>query len=132
MDNPGGYDLFASAVTTALTNSAQTPIESLDGEETVTLIAEVIGFTGGTSIDLLAQTSFDDGVTWYDIALFHFTAAGMKYVNVSRKFGADVQAYAALTEEGANAGLLGTMLRAVVSSVGVFSSTTAALRAHAS
>jgi hypothetical protein len=133
MDNPGVYPLFASNIATAMTSVAQTAIDDLDGEESVTFIAEVFGtLTGGATIDLLAQTTFDGGTTWYDVGLFHFTAGGMKYGTISRKAGGDVQAYAALIEEGFNHGLLGQQLRAVVSASGTFSGVTASLRAHAS
>ena len=31
--------------------------------------------TGGTSVDAYVQTSFDMGVSWIDVAEFHFTTA---------------------------------------------------------
>ena len=44
----------------------------------VTLLAELLGATGGTSISALVQTSLDGGSVWLDVARFDFTTSAAK------------------------------------------------------
>lgn len=132
MKNPGVYSLFASAITAALTAQAQTSIDDLAGMKSATLVAEMLGGGSGTSIDLVAQTTFDGGETWLDVARFTFAnTAGKKYATLNASNAKGVTAYAALGSEGVNDGMLGDALRAVVTSVGAYVNTTASLRVHA-
>lgn len=134
MQNPGTYTLFTGAITTALTAAAQTAITSLDGMLAVTFEAEVVGWTGGSSIQGLIQTSLDGGTTWLDVANFYFTGAGKKFATMSgtaeTPSGSAVSTYSALTSssDGKNVGLIGPQYRGVVTTVGTFSNTTLAMR----
>ena len=130
MNNPGSYSLYAASPTTALTASAQTPITDLDGMLAVTLEAEVVGFTGGSSVQVLVQTSLDGGTTWLDAANFYFTGAGKKFATMSGTAETAIASYAALTSstDGKNAGLMGTQYRAVITTVGTFSNTSVSAR----
>lgn len=131
MLNPGTYVLYAAAPTTALTASVQTATTAnLDGMLAATFLAEVIGFTGGTSVQLLVQVTLDGGTTYLDVVNFYFTAAGKKFLTMSGTAEIAIATYAALTAsaDGKNAGLMGPQYRAVVTTVGTFSSTSAALR----
>jgi hypothetical protein len=47
----------------------------LDACDSLTIIGELAGATGGT-LDVYLQTSFDEGTTWYDFAHFTQLAAG--------------------------------------------------------
>lgn len=133
MFNPGTYDLFTLAITTALTNSAQTPIIDLDGMSSANILFELLGGAGGTSINALVQTSFDDGVTWLDVALKTYANTAVKTRCVLETRAAMAMTdYAALTVTGANNGLLGDRLRAVITSVGVYTNTTLNIRASVS
>jgi hypothetical protein len=120
---PGTYDLATLGLSTALANSAQTAISDLDGMLSANLMAEVTGFSGGTSISALVQVTRDKGTTWLDVARFDFTGSGKKYCNLQRIAGKGITAYAALGAEGVNDGLFGPEWRAVVTSVGTFANT---------
>jgi hypothetical protein len=132
MDNPGVSVLAAAAVTVPLTAQAFSPIDDLDGIQAANLLCEMTGGTAGTSIDVLAQTSFDDGTTWLDVAHFTFNNTGSKkYVVLNALASKAVTAYSALGAEGVNDGLLGDMMQAVITTVGTYTNTTIALRLHA-
>lgn len=127
---PGVYDLATLSITTALTNSAQTAIDGLDGMSGANLLFEMLGGTGGSAITAVVQTSFDDGTTWLDVARVDFaTTAGKKYCNLQTAAAKAMTAYAALGSEGVNDGLLGDRVRAVITSTGTYSNTTLAVRA---
>lgn len=132
MLNAGIYDLCSKAITTALAAEAQTAIIDLDGMSSADLLCEMLGGTSGTSIAAVVQTTFDDGTTWLDVARFDFTnTAGKKYANLQTIAAKGITAYAALGSEGVNDGLLGDQLRVVLTTVGTYSNTTLAVRAHA-
>lgn len=121
MDNPGNYSLFAAEITAALSAQAQTAISSLEGALAMTLVARFTYGSGGTSVSAVVQTSFDGGTTWWDIARFDFlVASATKYVNLSGLTYKAAGAYAALSAEGQNDGMLGPKVRAVITSVGTY------------
>lgn len=127
MNNPGAYSLAVLEITTALAAQAQTAIESLEGMLAMNLVCRfTYGGSGGTSVGAVVQTSFDGGTTWFDVARFDFlTASAVKYANLSGlTYKAAATAYSALSAEGQNDGLLGPRVRAVVTSVGTYSSGT--------
>lgn len=135
MLSPGVYTLAATAITVAQTGAAQTATTGLAGMSAANLTAELLGGTGGTSVSALVQTSFDAGVTWLDVARFDWnptdspSEVGLKYcvVHTNETFG--ITPYHALAAEGYNDGLLGDRLRAVLTTVGTFISTTIDVRA---
>lgn len=131
MDNPGSYVLAALSLTTALTAQAQTATDALEGMTAVSLEAEFLYGSGGTSALALVQTRHDGG-NWRDIARFEFTtASATKVANLSGLLSKAITAYAALSTESVIDGMLGTELRAVVTSVGVYANTTLTVRAAA-
>lgn len=126
---PGVYTLCAASITAARTNDEQTEITALDGLVSVTLLAEMLGGTGGTSISALVQTTFD-GVTWLDIARFDWTnTASKKWCVLQGNAAKAIATYVALAAEGVNDGLLGNELRVVLTTVGTYTNTTVAVRA---
>lgn len=130
MDSPGVYTLAAVNLTVALSAQAQSRLEDLDGIAGVTLECDFNYGSGGTTCIVLAQTSLDGGTVWLDIARFDFATASRKAVcNLSGLLSKAVTTYAALSAEGVMDGVLGPMLRAVVSSTGTYVNTTVALRA---
>lgn len=132
MDAPGTYTLAALGITAALAAQAQTAITGLDGMTAVTLVATFGYGSGGSTASVTAQTSVDGGTTWLDIARFDFTTASTKKVaNLSGLLSKAVAAYAALGSEGVTDGVLGTQLRAVVTTTGVYVNTTLDVRAVA-
>lgn len=121
MDNPGSFVLFAGGITTALSSQAQTAIEDLEGMLSATLVARFVYGSSGTSVAALVQTSLDGGTNWIDIARFDFTtSSATKYANLSGLTYKAAAAYASLSAEGQNDGLLGPMVRAVITSVGTY------------
>lgn len=132
MRNPGVVTLAALTLTTALTASAQTAITGKDGVSACGVMCEFVYGSGGTSCKVKVQTSLDGGTTWFDIAQFDFTtSSAKKYANLQTIAAKAVTAYAALSAEGVNDGLLGPRLRVEITSVGTYAgSTTVAVRAH--
>lgn len=132
MDAPDDYTLFAAAITAALTASAQTPIDGLEGMTSAVLVATMLGGSGGTSIAVVAQISIDGGTTWLDVARFDFlTTAATKWAALDFTKEKAIASYAALASEGVNNGIRGARMRAVVTSVGTYTNTTASLRLSA-
>lgn len=133
MNNPGNYLLFAGEITTALNGEAQTAIVDLVGMNAATIFAKLGYGSGGTSISAKVQTSVDNGTTWLDVARFDFTTAtASKAANLSGLTAKAVAAYAALSAEGVNDGLLGDRLRALITTVGTYAGgTTLEIRASA-
>lgn len=121
MNAPGSFTLFAAQITAALAAQAQTAIEDLDGMLSMSLVARFVYGSGGTSVAALVQTSLDGGTTWFDIARFDFTtSSATKCANLSGLTYKAAAAYASLSAEGQNDGLLGPMVRAVITSVGTY------------
>ena len=130
MLNPGVYTLCSAAITAAITGQAQTAIVDLDGMAAANLLCELLGGSGGSTIQALVQTSFDGGTTWLDVARFDFaTTAGKKFANLQSAAAKAITAYAALSSEGVNDGLLGDRLRAVLTTTGTYANTTLTVRA---
>jgi hypothetical protein len=130
MDNPGVYPLASLNLTAALSAQVQTAIIDLDGMTAVTLDAEFGWGSGGVTATAKVQTSFDGGTVWFDVAEFDFTTASRKAVcNLSGLLSKAVATYTALSSEGVIDGVLGNMLRTVVSTTGTYANTTLAVRA---
>jgi hypothetical protein len=129
---PGIHSLAVETITAAGSQTF-TAITDLDGLAVVTLVAAFVYGSGGTSVSAVVQTSFDGGTTWLDVRRFDFTtSSGTRYGTVARIAG-DNTAYAALSADGGNAGLLGNRLRAKIISVGTYAgSTTVSISAHCS
>lgn len=127
---PDVYTLASLGITTALSASAQTVIEDLDGMSSVTLEVAFGYGSGGSTAKAWVQTSFDGGTTWRDIALFEFTtASAVKFATLQTNSSKAVTAYAALSAEGVNDNILGDRLRAVVTTTGTYANSTLAVRA---
>lgn len=130
LTSPGLYTLATAQITVAQSAAAQTPVTSLDGANQVTLEAALAYGSGGTSVDVVVQTTMDGGTTWRDIAHFSFTTtSAVKYAVINGAVSKGITAYSDLTVEGVNDGLLGNQLRAVITSVGTYTNTTLSIRA---
>jgi hypothetical protein len=90
----------------------------------VTIQANFIYGSGGTSADVYVQTSIDAGVTWCDVANFHFTtSSGRKLFNLNSQ--TPVTAIATPTDGSLAAntavdGITGAMWRAKYAIVGTY------------
>jgi hypothetical protein len=130
MDNSSCYTLAALNLTAALTSQVQTTIDGLDGLAAITLVADFGYGSGGTTASVTVQTALDGGTIWYDIARFDFTTSSRKAVcNLEGLLSKAVTTYAALSSEGVLDGIFGNMLRAVVTTTGVYVNTTLDVRA---
>lgn len=116
-------DLGTIAITTALTNSASTPITGLGKMQSVSLIATFTYVSGGTTAKIYVQTSCDSGSSWYDIGQFAFTTAGA--VKFKSLISSSAVTTASLTtgtmaDDTAQQGLLCDRLRFAVTSTGTY------------
>jgi uncharacterized protein YjlB len=83
--------------------------------------------SGGTTIDVYIQTSYDQGATWCDVMNFHFTTANARSVgNVNRQTAVVPVAATdgSLTANTKNDGVVGRLWRAKVVSVGTYAGNT--------
>ncbi len=72
--------LLNQAITTAVTTVTTTPLQFRDGNpESAVLQAAFTYGSGGTTADAWVQTTFDGGVTWTDVANFHFTTSTARF-----------------------------------------------------
>lgn len=142
MQYPGIKALGDVEITAALTGKVVTAntlnggaidyVANLQGMQALTLQAELVYGSGGTSIAAVIQTSLDQGLNWIDICRFDFTtASARKVANLSGMGSKAVAAVSALGAEGVNDFVLGDRLRAVVTSVGTYAGTTLRLRGAA-
>lgn len=127
MLNPGDYSLVDLSLTTALAAQAQTPIQNLEGMLAVTIDFKFSYGSGGTTCKCWVQVSSDDGQTWKDIACRAFTTSSdTKTINLS---GLTPVTTAITPTDGAMAdntvqdGVLGSLMRAKITSTGTYSNT---------
>jgi hypothetical protein len=117
--------LLSTGITTAVAAVVTTPLQLRDGpSESMAFQATLTYGSGGTTATAWVQTSFDDGVTWCDVANFAFTTASARSVqNVSAL--TTVLAAAAATDgtlasNTANSGLLGALWRVKYTTTGTY------------
>jgi hypothetical protein len=85
--------------------------------------------SGGTSADAWVQTSFDEGLTWCDVANFHFTtSSGRVLFNLSSLTPVTTQATptdGTLAANTAKDGFVGSHWRVKYTTVGTYAGNTA-------
>lgn len=95
----------------------------------LTIQANFIGGTGGTSVDAYVQTSLDGGATWTDIAEFSFTnTPGRKIYNLSALTAKTSEVTPTDGNLSANTsvdGVMGSQFRCKYVTVGTYSGGTA-------
>jgi hypothetical protein len=138
MDNPGNFNLGDRAISGALTDevitsgvdaagAAREYIGNLEGMLSATIQARFTYGAGGTTCRLMIDTSYDQGLTWCEVARFAFTTANArKAVNLSglTPVTTHYDASAALSDDTVKDGLLGDRLRARVTSTGSYTGDT--------
>jgi hypothetical protein len=118
--------LYSATITAAITAVAQAVVGGLTSCRYLVLQANFVYGSGGTSADVWVQTSVDGGVTWFDIANFHFLVASGKKIHVidinpATPFPpATVPASGALAANTILNGVLGDRFRALVTTVGTY------------
>jgi len=99
-------DLGSLSFTTAVTNSASTPVTGLGEVAALSLVCTMTYISGGTTAKVYVQTSLDDGVTWFDIKQFAFTTA--------------TPTTGTMTDDAIAHGLMGDRLRFAVTTTGTY------------
>lgn len=113
-------------IAAALTNSVQPAVIGLAPFKYLALQAKMAVGTGGTSIDAYIQTSLDGGLSWFDIANFHFlTTPGTKLSVVvwdpATPFPPNTApGTAALAANTVLNGVMGDQVRALITTVGIY------------
>jgi hypothetical protein len=94
----------------------------------LTIQANFVYGSGGTTADTWVQTSLDGGATWTDIANFHFTTASARFIyNLSAATPKTTQVTPTDGTLAANTsvdGVLGPMFRAKSTTVGTYATST--------
>jgi hypothetical protein len=128
MLNPGDYSLATLSIAAAVSASAQTSINDLEGMKAATIECQFNYGSGGTTAKVWIQTTIDDGLTWIDIANFAFTtAAATKVINLSGQTPvttAIVPTDGAMADNTCQDGVFGSALRAKVTTTGTYAGTT--------
>lgn len=127
MNSAGIKNLGDVTITTALTDSVITTssdgafLKGLAGMQSVTVWANFVYGSGGTSIAAVLQTSVDQSQTWIDVARFDFATSSRKAHATIGIFSAGaVTTLGSLGSEGKLDNVLGDRLRVKVSSVGTY------------
>lgn len=120
--------LSLPAITTALTALVTGSTKLFGAPRNLTVQANFVYGSGGTSVDAYLQTSLDGGATWIDVANFHFTtSSGIKIYTLSAltpKTTAVTPTDGSLTANTAVDGVLGPMFRVKYTTVGTYGGTT--------
>jgi hypothetical protein len=116
-------------ITTAVSATAATPLQFRAGvPHNATIQANFVYGSGGTSADAYVQISVDGGLTWVDVANFHFTTSSARRLyNLSSATAVTSIATptdGSLTANTAVDGLLGTLMRVKYVTVGTYAGTT--------
>jgi hypothetical protein len=113
--------LGSRSFTTALTDVLSDPVTGLGPINACSLVTAFTATSGGTSCTAVVQTSFDGGVTWFDICRFDFTTSSeVKRANVDGDAQIGPTALATLSSESVIHGLFGDRLRLSVTTAGTF------------
>jgi uncharacterized protein YjlB len=122
--------LPATVITAAGTLLSQTFDVKANGQKlplNLCAQAALVYGSGGTTIDVYVQTSFDQGATWCDVMNFHFTTSSLREVGNVNRQTAVVPAAAtdgSLASNTKNDGIVGRLWRAKVVSVGTYGGST--------
>src|SRR5438105_4544902 len=116
-------------LTTALTASVPTSQVLLNAQpRSLTIQATLTYGSGGTTTDVYVQTTLDGGVTWTDIANFHFTtSSARKVVNLTARTPVTSQVTpsdGAMSSNTAQDGVLGPQFRTKVTTTGTYGGST--------
>ncbi len=118
------------AITTALAGSVQEVFSGLYGMKELSVEANFVYGSGGTTVKVWIQTSLDGGTNWIDVMSFAFTTASLRKIHTvvmpavvaTRTNVTPVDA--ALADNTILDGVLGDRLRAKITTVGTYAATT--------
>ena len=79
-------NLLSATITGAVTLQASQPTQFQATPRAISIQANFIGGTGGSTAKVWVQSSVDGGATWFDVAIFNFTtSAGIRQYNLHRQ-----------------------------------------------
>jgi hypothetical protein len=121
--------LPAMAITAAISPALVSSAVKLNGApRSLTVQANFIYGSGGTTVDAYLQTTLDGGATWCDIANFHFTtSSARKIFNLNSQTPETTQVTptdGSMTANTAQDGVLGSQFRVKYQSSGTYGGTT--------
>lgn len=132
---PAQLTLLNATVPAAVSGATTTPITGLARCQSLVLQCNLTYGSGGTSIDVYVQTSFDAGNTWVDIAEFSMATANYRKLYNLSSLTSVTTAYTAtdgsLSANTSKDGLLGDQVRLKYTIVGTYSSSTLRIDATA-
>lgn len=122
MNNAGSFNLANRAISTNITGEVQTAVDGLEGAVAVTIRGQLAYGSGGSSFKAWVQTSLDNGENWQDVCCFAGTTASfVKEFNISGLTPvttAYTPTQAAMSDDSAKDGIVGSQWRCVISTSG--------------
>jgi hypothetical protein len=119
---------ITTAVTAQVTPSFQIRAGSQGSPDSITIQGNFTYGSGGTSADAWVQTSLDGGLTWCDIANFHFTTASARFIyNLSPNTVVGTQytpTDGTLASNTSKDGIQGNIFRVKYTTVGTYATST--------
>ncbi len=129
--------LVSETITAALTAVSRGEVSGLHGMKSLTVQANFVYGSAGTTCDVWVQTSLDGGVTWVDIMQFAFLLASLRKVHtvvipavVATRTNV-TPLTATLADDIIQDGILGDRLRVILTTTGTYAGdTTLTVEAH--
>jgi len=121
-------NLLTLPITSAISTATTPPFKLNASPLHLTVQANFIYGSGGTTVDAYVQTSLDSGATWVDIAQFHFTTSSLRAVYNLNAQTAVTTEYTAtdgsLSANTSKDGILGAQFRIKYASTGTYGGST--------
>lgn len=112
------------AIGAAIASTVSGPSKLLAGARNLAVQANFVYDSGGTTVDAYVQTSLDNGVTWIDVAQFHFTTSSKIFVynlNAQTPVTAEyTPTDGTLSANTSKDGILGTQFRVKYATTGTY------------
>jgi len=121
---PSNLLLLQEDITTAVTAFTTTPVIGFAKAKSLEIQCDFTYGSGGTTVKVWVQTSFDAGTTWVDIANFAHTTASLRRLYNLSALTPVTTVYTAtdgtLADNTAKDGLIGDQLRVKMTTTGTY------------
>lgn len=117
-------------ITAALTAVTSTPVKLLSGVNVLGVHCKFVYGSGGTTVKVWVQTTFDQGLTWTDIMSFAHTTASLSRFSVVNTYPSTAFSAVTALTDGTLAdntvltGLIGHQIRLKYTSTGTYGGST--------